>query len=90
MNDLVWVAIILILLLIDKLGDAMHGTFRYSLSAFKYNEDTGHAEPMGIHKRENLLSEAKHTARNILDKEPEASFVSIYEGAKIIDTITRH
>jgi hypothetical protein len=81
--------VILVLLLIDKVGDTMHGSFRYSLSAFRYNEDTGRPEGMGEYKKENLLTEARHTARNMLDMNPEAAFIRIYEGDRVIEDIKR-
>lgn len=62
---------------------------RYTLSAFEYDEDTGHAKAMGYYKQEDLLTEARHTAQNMLDLEPSATYVTIYEGAKVLETVTR-
>lgn len=87
MGDLVWLLVILVIVLLDR-GETMTAS-RYSLSAFKYNEDTGRAEALHIWKKEDLLTEAKHTARNMLDMNPEAAFIRIYEGTRVVEDIVR-
>lgn len=52
---------------------------RYTLSAHKYDEETGRARPMGIYKTEDLHSHAIHTAKLMLDTNPEAMLIEIFD-----------
>lgn len=52
---------------------------RYSLSAQKYNEDTGRPEALGIHKVEDIHTHAVHTAKTMLDTIPEATIIEVYD-----------
>lgn len=62
---------------------------RFTLTAFKYNEDSMRPEGMGIHKQEALLTDAWKTARDMLVLNDQAVFVEIYRDSQKIDTVTR-
>lgn len=86
--DWAWLLVLALLVLLDREGE-MQGTCRYSLSAFKYDEDSGRAIGLGKYRKEQLLSEARHYARVMLEENPEAAFVRIYEGDRVIEDIHR-
>jgi hypothetical protein len=52
---------------------------RYTLSAFKHDEETGRPMPMHIHGTHHLYTEAEHYAKVMLDANQEATLIEIFD-----------
>jgi hypothetical protein len=79
MDGELWLAsiIVLILLLLDD-GGRMENK-RYTLSAMNYDEETGRPKSLGIYKTEDIHTHALRTADLMLDVNPEAMLIEIYD-----------
>lgn len=86
-EDALAVLLLFILFLLGK-GDGMER--RYMLSAFKYDEETGRPVSMHIYKTDDLATHAERTARLMLDVNPEATLIEIFDTrTKSTSTISR-
>lgn len=64
---------------------------RYTLSAFKNDEETCRPVSLNFSKTEHMLTEAKHYAKHMLDILPEATFIEIFDHKSMrpIERVTR-
>lgn len=82
-------ALLLFLMFIFGRGEGMGR--RYMLSAFKYDEDSGRTVPLHVYKTEDLGTHAEHTARLMLETNPEAMLIEAYDTrTKQITRYRRH